>query len=58
MSKPEAPCKDCHERHPHCHGECEIYKKYQQDKEEDKENYRKSLIYESYISRKMKRGQK
>lgn len=64
MSKVEAPCKNCEhrvvgeDRETGCHSHCEIYKKYQRDKEDDKENYRKSLIYESYVSRKMKRGQK
>jgi hypothetical protein len=26
-----APCKDCHDRHPNCHSQCEEYRKYRHD---------------------------
>lgn len=58
MSKKLAPCRGCAERHPHCHGECERYKEYQKENEENKEGYRKSLIYDAYIAVRLKRGQK
>lgn len=58
MSKVKAPCKECAERHPHCHGECVRYKEYQKENTENKEEYRKSLIYDAYISKRLKRGQK
>lgn len=27
--RPKAPCKDCENRHPGCHGECEEYAEFQ-----------------------------
>ena len=29
-----APCKDCTERHPGCHSECEKYKEYSRERTE------------------------
>lgn len=31
MKKPTAPCKDCKDRAPACHGECSKYKDYEKD---------------------------
>lgn len=61
MARIEAPCKDCDERHPHCHGECEKYKEYKRVSEKNKEEYRKSLIWEKYrdaMIKKQKRKQR
>lgn len=30
-AKPNAPCKDCKERHVGCHAECEMYKEYAEE---------------------------
>lgn len=60
MSKPTAPCKNCAERHPHCHGECEKYKQYKEEAVRDKEAYYRSREYDEYRNkqiRKQKRGQ-
>lgn len=29
--KPQAPCKDCKDRHSGCHSECEKYKTYKDE---------------------------
>lgn len=31
--KIKPPCKDCQERHPHCHSECEAYLAYDADRQ-------------------------
>ena len=61
MPRLQAPCKDCENRHPHCHGECELYKKYKEESETQKEEYRESLIWETYrnaMIKRQKRGQR
>lgn len=61
MSRLQAPCKECPERHLHCHGECEKYKEYKEQSEKNKEEYRKSLIWETYrdaMIKKTKRKQR
>lgn len=61
MPRIEAPCKECPDRHPRCHGECEKYKEYKKQSEINKEEYRKSLIWETYrdaMIKKTKRKQR
>lgn len=35
-----APCKDCAERHPGCHSECERYKEYSREQAQGREKRR------------------
>jgi len=55
MPRLKVPCQNCEDRHPHCHGECEKYKKYQEDAVEDKKSYHNSLIYEKYVGSMVRR---
>lgn len=55
MPRLKVPCKDCSERHPHCHGECEKYKKFQEDSSKNKEEYHKSLIWDKYHEAQVKK---
>ncbi len=32
-----APCKDCPDRRPHCHGECDRYKQFCRENKEQKD---------------------
>lgn len=58
------PCKGCgkrevgEDRKTGCHSHCELYKQFQEASKRNKEEYRKSLIYDAYISKRLKRGQK
>ena len=55
-----APCKDCPNRHPHCHGECEAYKTFKNEQVKDKEAYYRddSNMYDKYRQSKAKRRRK
>ncbi len=54
MPRLKVPCKDCSERHPHCHGECEKYKQFQEASAKNKEEYHKSLIWDKYHEAQVK----
>ena len=55
MPRLKVPCKDCSERHPHCHEECEKYKQFQEDSAKNKEEYHKSLIWDKYHEAQVKK---
>lgn len=40
-----APCKDCAERHPGCHSECERYKEYSRERAEIRNSERRINDY-------------
>ena len=49
------PCKDCTERHPKCHGECERYKKWKEPMEKArKQKYINHKIDETILVSKEK----
>jgi hypothetical protein len=61
MPRLQAPCKDCPERTMYCHGKCEKYEEYRKQSKKNKEEYRKSLIWENYrdaMIKKTKRKQR
>ena len=49
----KAPCHDCPDRHPHCHGICERYRKYRAERDKIIEKrYREQAVI-SALMRKM-----
>lgn len=56
------PCKDCEFRHTACWGDCEVYKAYKKQVEDErakrvKSENAKSFLYECYI-RQMRKQRK
>jgi hypothetical protein len=47
----KAPCKDCPDRHLHCHSECERYKTFKQECDELREKRNKIKQAEYTIDR-------
>lgn len=43
------PCKDCRERHPGCHAECERRAAWEAIREAERRQRRKDFIVSSYI---------
>lgn len=46
-----APCKDCADRHPGCHSECEWYMKYSKERAEMLKNKKDENDYQQAHSR-------
>jgi hypothetical protein len=44
------PCKNCNERHAHCHSECEKYIEYKNILNEDNEKYKKEKEISIFIN--------
>lgn len=51
----ESPCKDCKERHLHCHAECGKYKEYKDTLENNRYNIHK-MTEEGNFLRDLKRN--
>lgn len=51
----DVPCKDCAERHLHCHGECDKYKEFSAWNEERLAKKREAVSMRNFhIERKMR----
>ena len=53
-----SPCKDCTDRHAGCHGECERYQEYCQQREEAKAKRKAQYAGDIYLFAKMKKLKK
>jgi hypothetical protein len=60
----KSPCKDCPDRHLHCHSECDRYKTFAKEKRElneliNKARHERNLYYSPhyrYVKEKLKHG--
>lgn len=46
------PCKDCTERHLHCHSECEAYIAFNKEREQIREERKKVVEKATQLKRK------
>ena len=50
---PECPCKNCKERKPKCHSDCQKYLKYKDildvEREKKRNSYKTSYMFNCYI---------
>lgn len=49
--EPQGPCKDCRDRAPGCHGQCEKYKEYRQELAEYKTKMSRARAWENILRR-------
>lgn len=49
----KAPCKDCHDRDPECHGRCERYQAYCAEREAIKARKREITNADTYLFAKI-----
>lgn len=51
----QSPCKDCENRHPNCHSECDAYQSYYRaNREENAKRYRENQAVSTIIDQKSK----
>lgn len=48
-------CRDCAERHPHCHSECERYRAFKKDMDAKRAYLQKDYEYDGYRGREDKK---
>jgi len=53
-----SPCKDCQNRHPHCHSECDPYKAYDEDRKLINLTRRAENLHNGYFDKMSEKRQK
>ena len=54
--KPDNTCRDCAERHPGCHSDCQKYQAFREDLRSNKLSRYGESVMHSYIMDKIRKG--